>query len=140
MAARARRQAPLARRQRRRCIGAHLHDVDGIGDHRAPGNGDVQWDYIRDGLPASALRVFEINQTQPPAALASAIPFLRERGDLGLSTDLTGGHRCRLIVICVPVFSSPEVGHRARLMSACICIAGCGGWCAGAPLILFDCV
>jgi sugar phosphate isomerase/epimerase len=63
-----------------RTIGTHLHDVDGIGDHRAPGNGDVEWDYIRDGLPADALRVFEINQTQPIEAVRGAIPFLRERG------------------------------------------------------------
>lgn len=65
---------------RSRTIGTHLHDVDGIGDHRAPGHGDVEWDYIREGLPATALRVFEINQTQPPEAVAAAIPFLRERG------------------------------------------------------------
>jgi sugar phosphate isomerase/epimerase len=63
-----------------RCIGAHLHDVDGIGDHRAPGRGDVEWDYIAAGLPPTALRVFEINQTQPPDAVAAAIPFLRSRG------------------------------------------------------------
>jgi len=63
-----------------RCIGAHLHDVDGIGDHRAPGHGDVDWDYIARGLPAGALRVFEINQSQPPDAVAGAIAFLRERG------------------------------------------------------------
>jgi sugar phosphate isomerase/epimerase len=63
-----------------RTIGAHLHDVDGIGDHRAPGNGDVAWDYIRDGLPAGALRVFEINQHQPSEAVADAIGFLRDRG------------------------------------------------------------
>ena len=63
-----------------RTIGAHLHDVDGIGDHRAPGNGDVEWDYIARGLPATALRVFEINQHEPDADLARAIPFLRERG------------------------------------------------------------
>jgi sugar phosphate isomerase/epimerase len=63
-----------------RCIGTHLHDVDGIGDHRAPGCGDVAWEYIRDGLPATALRVFEINQRQPAEAVAAAIPFLRERG------------------------------------------------------------
>jgi sugar phosphate isomerase/epimerase len=63
-----------------RCIGAHLHDVDGIGDHRAPGNGDVDWSYIATGLPPEALRVFEINQTQPAESVAATLPFLRARG------------------------------------------------------------
>ena len=63
-----------------RCLGTHLHDVTGLADHRAPGNGDVEWAYIREGLPAAALRVFEINQGQPPEDVAGAIPFLRERG------------------------------------------------------------
>jgi sugar phosphate isomerase/epimerase len=64
----------------KRTLGTHLHDVDGLADHRAPGRGTVEWDYIRDGLPATALRVFEINQSQPAEAVAAAIPFLRERG------------------------------------------------------------
>lgn len=63
-----------------RCNGCHLHDVTGLADHRAPGNGDVDWTYIRDGIPAGALRVFEINQSQPEADVAAAIPFLRDRG------------------------------------------------------------
>lgn len=63
-----------------RTLGTHLHDVDGIGDHRAPGNGDVDWTYIAAGLPPSALRVFEIDQRQPEDAVAGAISFLRERG------------------------------------------------------------
>jgi sugar phosphate isomerase/epimerase len=63
-----------------RTIGSHLHDVDGIGDHRAPGRGDVQWDYIARGLPPAALRVFESDQRQPDEALASAIGYLRKRG------------------------------------------------------------
>jgi sugar phosphate isomerase/epimerase len=62
-----------------RTLGSHLHDVEGIGDHRAPGNGDVEWDYIAEGLPADALRVFEINQREPDEAVAAAIAFLRER-------------------------------------------------------------
>ena len=63
-----------------RTLGTHLHDVDGLADHRAPGRGNVEWEYIRDGLPPAALRVFEINQSQPADAVAAAIPFLRERG------------------------------------------------------------
>jgi sugar phosphate isomerase/epimerase len=62
-----------------RCIGTHLHDVTGLADHRAPGNGDVDWTYIASGIPAGALRVFEINQTQTSEAVRGAIPFLRER-------------------------------------------------------------
>jgi sugar phosphate isomerase/epimerase len=63
-----------------RTIGTHLHDVDGIGDHRAPGNGDVDWSYIAVGLPRTALRVFEIDQRQPDDAVARAPQFLRDRG------------------------------------------------------------
>ncbi len=62
-----------------RTLGTHLHDVDGIGDHRAPGRGNVEWDYIARGLPATALRVFEINQLEPDEAVAGAIAFLRAR-------------------------------------------------------------
>ena len=65
-----------------RCIGAHVHDVDGLADHRAPGLGDVDWSYIARGLPAGVPRVFEINQMTPEDAVAASIPFLRERGVL----------------------------------------------------------
>lgn len=65
-----------------RCLGAHVHDVDGLADHRAPGLGDVDWSYIARGLPKEAPRVFEINQKMPEDAVAAAIPFLRERGVL----------------------------------------------------------
>ena len=63
-----------------RTIGCHLHDVDGIGDHRAPGRGNVEWDYLAEGIPATALRVFEINQLEPEEAVAGAIDYLRARG------------------------------------------------------------
>lgn len=63
-----------------RCIGSHLHDVNGITDHRAPGNGDVDWTYIAAGLQPTALRVFEIDQRQPDEAVAGAISYLQERG------------------------------------------------------------
>jgi sugar phosphate isomerase/epimerase len=68
------------RELRSRTIGSHLHDVEGISDHRAPGRGDVQWDYIARDLPPAALRVFEIDQRQPDDAVAAAIVYLRERG------------------------------------------------------------
>jgi sugar phosphate isomerase/epimerase len=65
-----------------RTIGCHLHDVDGLADHRAPGNGDVDWSYLAAGIPKSALKVFEINQGQPDDLVAAAIPFLGSQGVL----------------------------------------------------------
>jgi sugar phosphate isomerase/epimerase len=63
-----------------RCIGSHLHDVTGIGDHRAPGDGDADWDYVVNGLPDAALRVLEINPRATDEQMANVIPFLQEKG------------------------------------------------------------
>lgn len=62
-----------------RCLGAHLHDVEGIGDHRAPGFGNVDWEHVAERLPASALRVFEIDQRQPEERIVGAVPLLQAR-------------------------------------------------------------
>jgi sugar phosphate isomerase/epimerase len=62
-----------------RTIGSHLHDVRGILDHRAPGAGDVEWDYILAGLPATALRTFEIDQHEPEDLLDPALRYLIEQ-------------------------------------------------------------
>ena len=66
-----------------RVVGAHLHDVRGILDHRAPGAGDVDWSYIAAALPAGAVRTFEIDQHEPQELLAEAIRFLARQGVLG---------------------------------------------------------
>lgn len=68
------------RRHGSRAIGVHLHDVDGLADHRAPGRGTVDWSYIREGLAPGALRVFEIDQRQPEESLAAAAAFLKAQG------------------------------------------------------------
>ena len=59
-----------------RCIGAHLHDVLGIGDHRAPGDGDVEWGYLTKGLQHLPGYTLEINQHQPDGLVTGAIEFL----------------------------------------------------------------
>jgi sugar phosphate isomerase/epimerase len=63
-----------------RIIGAHLHDVRGILDHRGPGNGTLDWAMVAAHLPAYALRVLEIDQHEGEELVAGAIAFLRERG------------------------------------------------------------
>jgi len=65
-----------------RCIGAHVHDVDGLADHRAPGHGTADWDHYRDKLPHEIPRIFEINQKIPENEVSGSIPFLRQRGIL----------------------------------------------------------
>ena len=65
-----------------RCIGSHVHDVDGLADHRAPGHGTADWPHYAAKLPPHIPRVFEINQKIPEDQVAASIPFLRERGVL----------------------------------------------------------
>ena len=63
-----------------RCVGAHLHDVIGIGDHRAPGDGDVEWDYIVEGIRHLDSYTLEINQHQSDEMVSQSIPFLKSIG------------------------------------------------------------
>jgi sugar phosphate isomerase/epimerase len=63
-----------------RCIGAHLHDVEGIGDHRAPGDGDVDWGYVVKGLEHLPSYTLEINQHQSDEKVTGAKAFLESVG------------------------------------------------------------
>lgn len=63
-----------------RLIGLHLHDVRGIVDHRAPGNGDVDFTWLAAHAPANAARTLEIDQREPDDAVARSIEVLRAAG------------------------------------------------------------
>lgn len=65
-----------------RLVGTHLHDVRGITDHRAPGNGDVDWRSVAAALPSGAARTLEIDQREPEPLLAQALRVLRAHGVL----------------------------------------------------------
>ncbi|KAA0239426.1 sugar phosphate isomerase/epimerase [bacterium] len=64
----------------RRTIGAHIHDVSGIGDHRAPGRGDVDWEYIVAGLGHLPRYTLEINQHEPDEGVRGVRAFLTRVG------------------------------------------------------------
>lgn len=65
-----------------RCVGTHVHGVDGLADHRAPGHGTADWEHYAAKLPPAIPRIFEINQKIPADQVADAIPFLRTVGVL----------------------------------------------------------
>jgi sugar phosphate isomerase/epimerase len=62
---------------RDRLIGCHLHDVRGLVDHRAPGNGTLDWAMVRAGIPVTAARTCEIDQHEPEPTLADSVRLLR---------------------------------------------------------------
>jgi sugar phosphate isomerase/epimerase len=65
-----------------RCVGSHVHDTDGLADHRAPGHGTADWAHYAAKLPPNVPRVCEINQRQDEDRVAAAIPFMRSVGIL----------------------------------------------------------
>jgi len=65
-----------------RCVGAHVHDVDGLADHRAPGFGTADWPHYAAKLPPLTPRVCEINQRQDEERVGGAIAYLRKVGVL----------------------------------------------------------
>ncbi len=64
-----------------RLVGVHAHDVRGLLDHRAPGNGSIDWERIRRLAARSPLVTFEIDQREPEEGV------LRARALLGGPSD-----------------------------------------------------
>ena len=62
------------------CVGAHVHDVIGLVDHRAPGAGDVEWDYLAKGLAHLDWLTLEINQHQSDEQVVDTPDILRAVG------------------------------------------------------------
>jgi sugar phosphate isomerase/epimerase len=72
-----------------RCVGTHVHDTDGLADHRAPGYGTTDWPHYASRLPPHVPRVYEINQKQSEERVAASTAFLRSVGILP-QTPTTG--------------------------------------------------
>ncbi len=63
-----------------RVVESHISDVRGLLDHRAPGNGDVDFGWLAERLPASAVRTLEINQHETDDDLVRGLALLAEAG------------------------------------------------------------
>ena len=63
-------------------IGIHLHDIRGISDHHAPGQGNMNWEMIARYLTRGTTRVCEIGEWNDEEQMEGVVRFLRKKGIL----------------------------------------------------------
>ena len=63
-----------------RMIGVHLHDIVGMEDHLAAGEGQMPWDMIVQHLPKGILRTCEFRDASSPEQVADGRQWLADRG------------------------------------------------------------
>ena len=61
-------------------IGIHLHDAKGLDDHRAPGQGEVDFDQIKSFLKPSHIRILEVHSDVGEKDLQEGIQHLKSLG------------------------------------------------------------
>jgi sugar phosphate isomerase/epimerase len=61
-------------------IGAHIHDAEGLDDHRAPGQGKVDFDQIKSFLKPSHIRILEVHSDVGEKDLREGIQHLKSLG------------------------------------------------------------
>jgi sugar phosphate isomerase/epimerase len=73
------------RRLASRVIGIHLHDIRGLQDHCAAGQGEVDWEMVARYLPADAVRTCELHASNTPEQIAVSMQFLADKGCINLA-------------------------------------------------------
>ncbi len=63
-----------------RLVGAHVHDVRGVVDHRAPGTAQLDWEMVAAGLSSLDAITLEIDQRESDDDVRAAPAFLRSVG------------------------------------------------------------
>lgn len=63
-----------------RLAGAHVHDVRGVLDHRAPGTAQLNWAMVAGGLQSLDAITLEIDQREKDGDVRAAPAFLRSVG------------------------------------------------------------
>jgi sugar phosphate isomerase/epimerase len=65
-----------------RMVGIHMHDIVGISDHHAPGNGDMNWEMVTKYLPPRIVKVCEIGEWNSEERMQGVVEFLEKKGIL----------------------------------------------------------
>jgi sugar phosphate isomerase/epimerase len=73
-------QRKLLERYSEEMIGIHLHDVRGLEDHLAPGQGDVEYSQVKPFMKPSTIRVLEVHAKVNRRELLKGIRFVRKSG------------------------------------------------------------
>ena len=63
-----------------RIIGLHLHDINGLSDHKAPGKGDLNLAAVAPYVPNGAIRVCELASSNTEQEVRAALDVLRRAG------------------------------------------------------------
>ena len=61
-------------------IGIHIHDAEGLDDHRAPGQGKVDFDQIKSFLKPSHIKILEVHSDVSEKDLREGIQHLKSLG------------------------------------------------------------
>ena len=62
-------------------IGIHIHDVTGLEDHLAPGQGEIAYQEIKTFLRSSMIKILELNASRVKREdLSEGIRFVRTSG------------------------------------------------------------
>lgn len=73
-------QRELLERFRDSLLGVHIHDAQGLKDHRPPGQGEVDFEALRELLPEGAIRILEVHPPAEEEEILEGLAFLREKG------------------------------------------------------------
>jgi HAD superfamily hydrolase (TIGR01662 family) len=68
------------RRFSSRMIEVHLHDVQGVNDHLAPGLGGIDFDMVASYLPQEAIRTLELQPGNTPEQVKAGLSHLYRHG------------------------------------------------------------
>ena len=66
-------------------IGVHLHDIVGMEDHLAAGEGQMPWDMVARHLPSGILRTCEFRDANSPEQVIAGRQWLADRGLIPVS-------------------------------------------------------
>ncbi|MBW2078582.1 MAG: hypothetical protein JRI71_13765 [Deltaproteobacteria bacterium] len=60
-------------------IGVHFHDVRGLDDHLAPGQGEMDYREIKAFLRPSTIKILEVHSGVPREEVLGGIGLLKEK-------------------------------------------------------------